>query len=56
MNFKMINVKTVNFVLAIYQLKVNPLTFKCLKCDKTYEKQFNKNLINRSANTYQFCD
>ena len=30
--------------------------FKCLKCNKTYEKQSNKDLINRFANAYEFCD
>ena len=34
--------------------KANQLIFKCLKCDKSYEKKFSKNL--RFANTYEFCN
>ena len=34
----------------------NELIFKCLKCNKTYEKQFNKNFINRFTSTHDFCD
>ena len=32
------------------------LIFKCIDCEKEYEKEFNKELIERSANTYKFCD
>ena len=32
------------------------LMFKCLKCRKRHKKRFNKNLIKRFANTYEFCD
>ena len=28
------------------------LVFKCLKCNKNYNKDFNKDLIKKSANTY----
>ena len=36
--------------------KDKQLIFTCLKCDKTYKKQFNEDLINRFASTYEFCD
>ena len=32
------------------------LIFKCNNCEKEYEKEFNKELIERFANTYKFCD
>ena len=32
------------------------LIFKCLKCNKNYEKEFNQDLIKRFANMYGFCD
>ena len=32
------------------------LLFKCIDCDKEYEKEFNNELIERFANTYKFCD
>ena len=32
------------------------LLFKCIDCEKEYEKEFNKELIERFANTYKFCD
>ena len=30
--------------------------FKCIDCEKEYEKEFNKELLERFANTYKFCD
>ena len=36
--------------------KDNQLVFNCLKCNKNYNKEFNENLINRFANTYEFCN
>ena len=30
--------------------------FRCFTCKKNYEKDFNKELIKRFANTYNFCD
>ena len=30
------------------------LTFRCFRCKKNYEKDFNKELIQRFANTYEF--
>ena len=32
------------------------LIFKCFECKKNYQKDFNKDLINRFANTYEFCN
>ena len=32
------------------------LIFKCIDCEKEYEKEFNKELVERFANTYNFCD
>ena len=32
------------------------LLFKCIDCDKEYEKEFNKELVERFANTYKFCN
>ena len=30
--------------------------FRCFECKKNYQKDFNKDLINRFANTYEFCN
>ena len=40
------------FVRAINE----KLIFKCIDCEKEYEKEFNKELIERFANIYKFCD
>ena len=32
------------------------LIFRCFECKKNYQKDFNKDLINRFANTYEFCN
>ena len=32
------------------------LIFKCIDCEKEYEKEFNKELLKRFANTYKFCN
>ena len=34
--------------------KDDQLMFKCTKCNKNYKKEFNKDLIKRSGNTYEF--
>ena len=34
----------------------NYLVFKCLKCKNNHKKHFNKDLIKRFANTYEFLD
>ena len=31
------------------------VVFKCLNCNKDYNKDFNKELINRFSSTYNFC-
>ena len=40
------------FVRAINE----KLIFKCIDCEKEHEKEFNKELVERFANTYKFCD
>ena len=40
------------FVRAINE----KLIFKCIDCEKEYEKELIKELIERFANTYKFCD
>ena len=40
------------FVRAIKE----KLIFKCIDCEKEYKKEFNKELVERLANTYKFCD
>ena len=32
------------------------LTFRCFECKKNYKKDFNKELIKRFPNIYEFCD
>ena len=36
--------------------KDEKLIFKCFSCKKNYEKDLNKELIERFANTYEFCN
>ena len=36
--------------------KDEQLIFNCFRCKKNYEKNFNKDLIKRFANTYEFCN
>ena len=36
--------------------KDEQVIFKCFECKKNYEKDFNKELIKRFANIYQFCN
>ena len=42
--------------LDYMKTKNEKLIFRCLSCKKNYEKDFNKELIKRFANTYNFCD
>ena len=44
------------FCLAYMVTKDEKLIFRCFSCKKNYEKDFNKELIKRFANTYNFCD
>ena len=37
-------------------IKDNQLSFRCSSCKKNYEKNFNKALIQRFANIYEFCN
>ena len=36
--------------------KDDQLIFRCLKCKKNYNKDFNNELIKRFANIYEFCN
>ena len=36
--------------------KDEKLIFRCFNCKKSYEKDFNKELIERFANIYEFCN
>ena len=36
--------------------KDKQLIFRCFECKKNYKKDFNKELINRFSNTYEFCN
>ena len=36
--------------------KDEQLIFRCFSCKKNYEKRFNKELIQRFANIYEFCN
>ena len=37
-------------------IKDDQLIFKCPKCNKNHNKDFNNDLINRFVSTYEFCD
>ena len=37
-------------------IKDNQLIFRCFRCKKNYEKDINKELLKRFANTYKFCN
>ena len=36
--------------------KEKQLIFRCFRCKRNYEKNFNEELIQRFANTYEFCN
>ena len=42
--------------LDYMSVKDDQLIFKCSKCNKNHNKDFDKDLINRFASTYAFCD
>ena len=42
--------------LDYMKTKDEKLILRCFTCKKNYEKDFNKELINRFPNTYNFCD
>ena len=37
-------------------VKDDQLIFRCFECKKNYEKDFNKELIKRFQNIYEFCN
>ena len=42
--------------LGYMVFKDDQLIFRCFECKKNCIKDFNKELIKRFANTYEFCD
>ena len=52
-NYKRTNCKS---CLDYKSTKNNQLVFKCIKCSKNHKKHFNKDLIKRFENTYEFGD
>ena len=42
--------------LDYMSIKDNQLILQCLECKKNYNKDYNKELIKRFSNTYQFCN
>ena len=42
--------------LDYMSVKDDQLIFKCFECKKNYNKDFNKELIERFANTHEFCN
>ena len=50
------NCKDCKSYLDYVTVKDNQLIFRCFSCKKNYEKDFNKELIQRFANIYEFCN
>ena len=44
------------YCLDYMTTKDEKLIFRCFSCKKDYGKDFNKELIQRSANIYEFCN
>ena len=44
------------FCLDYMVFEDNQLIFRCFECRKNYKKDFNKELIKRFANIYEFCN
>ena len=42
--------------LDYMSIKDDQLIFRCFECKKNYKKDFNKELIKRFANIYEFCN
>ena len=42
--------------LDYIKIKNEKLIFKCFNCKQKYGKKFNKELIKRFPNTYEFCN
>ena len=45
-----------NSYLDYIIIKDDQLIFRCFECKTDYQKDFNKDLINRFGNTYEFCN
>ena len=48
--------KDCKYYLDYITIKDNKLIFRCFSYKKNYEKDFNKELIQRFANIYEFCN
>ena len=50
--------KCIDCKSSLHNVKVKgpQLIFKCLNCNKNYNKDFNRELINRFSSTYKFCN
>ena len=55
-DFIIIDAQNCKSCLDYMKTKDEKLTLRCFSCKKNYEKDFNKELIKRFANTYNFCD
>ena len=44
------------FCLEYTMFKDDQLIFRCFECEGNYKKDFNKELIKRFANIYEFCN
>ena len=42
--------------LDYMKTKDDQLIFRCSECKRNYQKDFNKDLIKRFGNTYEFCN
>ena len=51
-NYKCTNCES---FLDYMRTRDNQLIFRCFKCKKNHKKDFNKDLIERFANIYEFC-
>ena len=45
-----------NIIQKDFKYYLEYVNVACLTCNKNYEKDFNKNLAKRLANTYKFCN
>ena len=52
------NNKSINCESCLDYMKTKneKLIFRCFNCKQYYEKDFNKELIKRFVNTYEFCN
>ena len=48
--------KDCKYYLSYVTIKDNQLIFRCFSCKRNFEKNFNKDLIQRFANIYEFCN